>query len=146
MQYCDAFEDSDINFSNEDRESLNKFYYEMKKIDEVYFPVLMEFKEVMETRKILDEYFNDIIEDFKAGELVPLFHVDNTYDYVMYYNSGEYKGKAFYLNHDQIIIAPIFESLKEVSEYIMEKKEKFEFDYYDDFSERFKLIGVDIES
>ncbi len=145
MEYCDYFKGTDINFSNEDIESLNKFYEEVKKIDEVYFPKLMEFKEVMETRKILDEYFNDIIENFNIGELVPLFHADNTSDYIMYYNSGDYKGKAFYLSHDQIIIAPIFESLKEVIEYIIEKKEKFEFDYYDDFAEQFKLIGVDIE-
>ena len=145
MAYCDCFKGTDINFSNEDIKSLNDFYNKVKEIDEVYFPKLMEVKEVLETRKILDEYFNDIIEDFRCGELIPLFHSDNTSDYIMYYNSGDYKGKAFYLSHDEIIIAPIFESLKEVTEYIIDKKEKFEFDYYSDFAERFKLIGVDIE-
>lgn len=145
MAYCDVFKGSDIIFSDEDAKSLNEFYDEVKKINEVYFPKLMEFKEVMETRKVLDEYFDDVIEGFKKSELVPLFHADNTSDYIMYYNSGDYKGRAFYLSHDEIIIAPIFENLKEVTEYLLDKKEKFEFDYYTDFSERFKRIGIDVE-
>lgn len=145
MGYCNKFVNTDIKFSKEDTEALNNFYEEVNKIDEVYFPELMEFEEVIQTRQILDEFLNECIEDFKKGELIPLFHQDNTSDYIMYYNSGDYKGCAFYLSHEVIIIAPVFNNLKEVTEYLLAKREKFEFDYYGDFIDRFKTIGIEID-
>lgn len=145
MGYCNKFINTDIKFSKEDTEALNNFYEEVNKIDEVYFPKLMEFEEVIQTRQIIDEFLEECVENFNRGELIPLFRQDNTLDYIMYYNSGKNKGCAFYLSHKLIIIAPVFKSLKEVSEYLLDKREKFEFDYYGDFIDRFKAIGIEID-